>query len=731
MRWRRGKSERTRLGCGCLGAVGIVRRSGCISPLIGLAGLVLVCVTGLVGAAGAMAAPCPNQKFRSGPSADLPNCRAYELVTPADKGRTQALTFSGGATTAVPSSDGEGVALQTIVPLGPNPSLAGARAIFSRTETGWEMKSVMEPGANGQAIRMRLFSPDLSELAFESETGLNFGEVSEDIDFDAGPVGGPYALLAEIPRKDVAGVSTLFLGASASLSHVLFASVDHDLPLSGEERAAAEATDGGALDLYDWSGGNLHLVNVTENGSLLDQCGAILGGGGGTGQSKGTVNAVSQDGSKIFFTTPAKTNTASGPGCQEPTRLYMRVNGGEPLEVSAPEPGVIPPKTLPVRYNYATPNGSKVFFNTETVLTPGDTSNANKLFEYDTEAPEGERLKLIASGVPPTTGVGLEERKGFYFSEDGSTVYVESYNGVSQEINRYDASTGERSPVAVLRPSNNEPSSTPDGEYFLFPSEGVGGEPRGEGHSEMYRYDNASKSVMCVTCGAGAAPEHGEVVGVGLETVLESEDEVPALTQISEDGQRVFFQTTAQLVPQDTNSTTTVEGSANGHPGLDVYEWEAEGVEEAPGVFCGAVNGCTHLLSSGEDVGPSTLLGASRNGRDVFFESAARLTPQDTDEFPDIYDARVDGGFPPPPPPLECLSCQGVGSSPPLFGVPATGSFVGAGNLATYVKEKPKPKNGPKKKRPKAKRARSGIHRRKRGIVRHGGRAMRVHRRGV
>jgi hypothetical protein len=723
MRWRRGKAERTLSGGGCLGAVGIVRCSKRISLLWGLAGLVLVCVMGLMGATGAVAASCPNQRFRSGPSADLPDCRAYELVTPADKGRTQALTFSEGATTAIPSSDGEGVALQTIVPLGPNPSLAGARAVFSRTETGWEMKSAMEPDADGQALKMRLFSPDLSRLAFESETGLNFGEVSKDIDFDAGPVGGPYALLAEIPRD----VDTLFLGASASFNDVLFGSVDHDLPLSGEEGTAAEATDSGALDLYDWSGGNLHLVNVTGDGSPLDQCGATLGGGGGTGESKGTVNAVSQDGSKIFFTTPGKTNTASGPGCQEPTRLYMRVDGGEPLEVSAPEPGVIPPKILPVRYNYATPNGSEVFFNTKMVLMSGETSNANKLFEYNTEAPAGERLKLIASGVPSTVGVGLEEREGFDFSVDGSTVYVESYNGVSQEINRYDTGTGEQTPVAVLRP-NDEPSySTPNGEFFLFPSKGVEGEPRGEGHNEMYRYDNASKSVICVTCGVGTAPEHGEVVAVSFETVLESEDEVPALTQISEDGQRVFFQTTAQLVPQDTNSTTTIEGSENGHPGLDVYEWEAEGAEEAPGVFCEAVNGCTHLLSSGEDVGPSTLLGVSRDGRDVFLESAARLAPQDTDEFPDIYDARIDGGFPPSPPPLECLSCQGVGSPPPLFGVPATGSFVGAGNVATYVKEKPKLT----KKRPKAKRARRGIHRRKRGITRRRGRAMRFNRRGV
>ncbi len=44
-----------------------------------------------------------------------------------------------------------------------------------------------------------------------------------------------------------------------------------------------------------------------------------------------------------------------------------------------------------MRYNYATPEGSKVFFNTQTPLTAGETpeeKSENKLFEYDTESPK-------------------------------------------------------------------------------------------------------------------------------------------------------------------------------------------------------------------------------------------------------------------------------------------------------------------------------------------------------
>ena len=96
---------------------------------------------------------------------------------------------------------------------------------------------------------------------------------------------------------------------------------------------------------------------------------------------------------------------------------------------------------------------------------------------------------------------------------------------------------------------------------------------------------------------------------------------------------------------------------------------------------CWLSQGCTHLLSSGEDVGPAAFLGASREWQQcVLCDGGTARAAGDADEFHNIYDARVDGGFAPPSPTPECLSCQGVGSPPPLFSTPASVSFAGAGN---------------------------------------------------
>jgi hypothetical protein len=676
----------------------------------------------------AFAETCPNAALRTGPSASLPDCRAYELVTPADKGRTQDLTFSLGTDNAIAAPDGERIALRTSVPLGPNPNTRGSRAVFSRTATGWEMKSALPPASGESQSEIGLFTPDLSQVGLEYEpVVLNAVDRPSETTYEVGPVGGPYTVLASVPQ----GLTTQLLGASPDFSHVVLGSADHSL-LPAAEGITAE----GAFALYEWTGGHLRLVNVNNEGSLVSECGAMLGFGEG-GNRHSAHNAVSSDGSKIFFTAPdIQHGQSSSPACEHegeagsivnPTRLYMRVNGSETIQVSAPAPGVIPAEFFPVRYNGASVDGAKVFFNTETPLTaddmaPSNGRHDNELYEYETNTRKLTRISRGESGTAEghvlLEAIG-EESSGVVVSEDGSTVYFRAtgrltstapaLQGVSGEeyLYRYDTTTGTIRYIAtVTRPSGEFSSpiqsayTTPNGEFLMFLSGSIPGEPRGQGHGEFYRYDNADGSVMCVSCGPGNAPAQGEASLPTTQSDLFGAlaDLTPKLIPMSADGRYVFFNTSAQLVPQDVNSTEV--SGFGGEPGKDVYEWEAD---DAGG--CELVQGCTHLISSGQTEFPSTFLGASVDGRDLFFATQSPLVPQDTDEFMDIYDARIDGGFASSPQAPECLSCQGVGSPPPLFSTPASVSFTGAGNpMAPTVKVKLPKKKSKKRLKKKSKR---------------------------
>jgi len=675
---------------------------------------------------GKAAQPCPNEPLRTGPSASLPDCRAYELITPADLGRTQDMTFNG-EDHATPSADGEHVALRTIAEiepdLGTSPSPDGTHAVFSRTPQGWTMRSVVDPGSDSaNYVQMDLFSPDLSQVGLDTFAYLNNLERSPDKTFEVGPVGGPYTVVAKVPLREATGapISAEFVGANAgtasvpAFSDVLLDSSDHGLASSASERAVAEGagTVAETKDVYEWSGGQLRLVNVTSEGALTSPCGAVLGDGIAE-LGPGAINAVSEDGSKIFFTSPQSGGNSGSCGGELP-RLYMRVDGKETVEVSKPQGVTVEPsERKPVEYIGATPDGSKVFFTTETRITKetaaqeaeeeaakknGQASYPNmKLFMYDTVT---GKLTLAAFGVK---GGNDGNRKFFVISGDGSTVYYQTppASDATEKLYRYETGreTGPGNPVFVARSGEPAHSAEPmyttrNGEFLTFASSEVtdaeypNGEPLGEpgaGYTELYRYDSADGRVRCVSCGEGAPAkgvvysEFGVVYDKGPFGLA---DEIPGLVPMSEDGRRVFFETSAQLVRQDTNSTKHESAKKSGNLGLDVYEWEGFGVGDGRGVVCGVVVGCTFLLSSGEGVGPEAFLGASKDGRDIFFTSAAQLLPQATPEFTNIYDARIDGGFPQPAAKPECTSCQGVGSPPPLFSVPASVAFQGSGNPA-------------------------------------------------
>ena len=163
---------------------------------------------------------------------------------------------------------------------------------------------------------------------------------------------------------------------------------------------------------------------------------------------------------------------------------------------------------------------------------------------------------------------------------------------------------------------------------------------------------------------------------------------VPEVMDASENGDYVFFDTPSALVPQDIDGETAPEGARSEHSSpaysvsSDVYEWRKDGVGG-----CSRVEGCVALISSGAGGYKVELLGTTRSGGDVFFATHESLVAQDMDTSGDVYDARIDGGFPAAAPgPVECEAgaCQSPGGAP-LDTTPASLSFAGPGNPVVSV----------------------------------------------
>ncbi len=214
---------------------------------------------------------------------------------------------------------------------------------------------------------------------------------------------------------------------------------------------------------------------------------------------------------------------------------------------------------------------------------------------------------------------------------------------------------------------------TPSGDDAAFPSTlalaGNGEETAG--HSEVYRYDAPTEKLTCVSCSTTGAPSAGDA-SLAFDGL-----------SLTNDGSRVFFNTTDALVGSDTDKRQ------------DVYEWELPGqgnCETSSPTFNKASGACLALISAGTSAFDSGLLSVDANGNDAYFFTRDSLALQDKNgPTMKIYDAREGGGFPYQFPSPACKSsdeCHGASSpAPPPLQV---GTESGTPHNA---EEEPKPKS--------------------------------------
>lgn len=400
----------------------------------------------------------------------------------------------------------------------------------------------------------------------------------------------------------------------------------------------------------------------------------------------------------------------------------------------------------------ASQDGSKVFFRTSQPLLGGDSSN--NIYEYDFDAPAGQRVVRVSGGDATVSDPVANVFGHPQISEDGSHVYffakgvlTTTPNGFGQSAQpdannlyvferdaRYPA--GHMAFVATLSADaveelwkNLTPTGadlTPDGRFLLFTSHTDLTPDDTSTAQQVFRYDADptqaegeanTPSLVRISVGQGGFNDNGntsvddaEIVSPasGFEDTVEEEEYNPdayaTYRSISANGEYVFFQSPDGLTPEALNNKVvgTVEnGGFKGQPlhAMNVYEYR---------------DGVVSLISDGrdlthlQDVSIVKLVGTSESGNDVFFDTSDQLVAQDTDDNLDVYDARIDGGFPAPPAPSGCLgeACQGQLSSAPTLLSP--GSEFQAGANPPLVGPAPTVASKPKPKKPKPKKCGKG-----------------------
>ncbi len=552
-------------------------------------------------------ASCPNEQLRGGFSASLPDCRAYELVTPPTKTSVQV---EGVGPVAV---DGDAVGFSTHEPL-PGAPTAGNSYMAMRGAGGWSSE-VLNPlesytGATcvSHAPTAWAFSDELSEalVTFGHDSrasevgGGNAGDGTEcnaeGLQVVPGePVGyqnlllrdnatGAYRLV-NLPPSGVTPADAHFKGASADLSHVVFSE------LASLVAPAPAPVVGGPEDLYEWDQGVLRLLSV-----LPDRTPAQGTLAAAPAQGIGSP-AISADGSRIVFT--------SGGG------LYIRIDGERTVQVNESQrPGA----SGGGAFQAMSADGSTVLFTDESQLTLGSTAALGEPDLYECVLPEGasrcELSDLTVAGagehadVLKVSPLGSQDSSHVYFTAKGvlasnTREYTNSEGNTEVEsaepgqYNLYVRDGGTTTFIAALNSEGADSGGSavsPDGAWFAFVSSksltGYGNIlPGGSSQPEVFLYSAESDShpptLVCASCNpSGEAPAGG---GAGLP---------PVAQRPLSDGGRLFFDTWEALVPSDTNDQE------------DVYEYE---------------DGRQSLISSGTSARRSEFAGASESGGDVFF----------------------------------------------------------------------------------------------------------------
>jgi hypothetical protein len=654
----------------------------------------------------------------------LPECRAYEQVSPVEKSGFDAPSVRVLQFPVQTTGSGNSIAYMSIGSFaGPAAALLPSAYISTRGDAGWQTKNVTPPTLTEMPITTTEqgygydFSPDLAnvvlKLPFQALAPVSEPTPPGAYNLFLHGSDGSYKLVTAAPPANPPGGCEegwcfeeqdvpAFMGGNSGTSgtpeftHVLFEENESLLttPMVGSARGVENLYESNMTEPAE---SRVHPVGVLPDGSVAAG-GSVVGSGVNVRYSSTWIDtqnngqraerAISRDGSHVVF------QAAADGGIPDPsqsglTEVYDRVDASSTIELSAPAPGATPANTNPepAQFWAASADGSKVFFTSSAELTTqsntGPENGGSDLYVYDTAA--GSLSDLTVDAADPT-GAGV--MGVLNASEDGSYVYfvaagqLVAGKGVAGEPNLYVSHNG-GAPVYITTLAGADGQDwtsnstrlnayvTPDGKHAAFMSvksltgyDNHDQSKPGELDSQVYEYSAESEQLVCASCDpSGARPIGSSFLGFSPFRQVSTPFHHPRL--LSNDGGRVFFSTTQPTVPE-----TSSRFESN-----NVFEYR---------------DGKIYELARN-----AYFLDASESGSDAFIATREQLSAGDRDETVDVYDARVDGGFAHlTPVPCAESECRQPYAEAPSSVTPSSTLFTGAGNMTATPAVKPPASSG-------------------------------------
>jgi hypothetical protein len=590
---------------------------------------------------------CPNNQLRQETGSNtLPDCRAYELVTPSFA--NGALVMTRGSTGVPYNATGPSrmsySASFALFPDedGPATNQVNDMYVSTRTDNGWIQRYAGLPPTQTASmggppvyfleplIYINISFAEVSDGAQASpnlDRLINYshglpvdsftGEFSELPNGTAGRSNGsrgqwsnaPYVWnttsgdLAErwptnLPEMGLKGEQFVGLPeASADFSHLVFMS-DTPFATTGPNGAdldrdvqccsGADVPEFLPAPIYD----NDINAKTVKLASLKED---------NTTQFNGYIMHTSNDGSRILMS-EEWTNASPGQGHQSfpagwrgqleiEGPLYLRVDGQNTLEFLNGR-----------HFNYigSTADGKTVYVRSSEQLTPDDHDNSADLFVWHEESPD--TLTRVSVGGFGNAG-NEDECGGAGWSGGGCSIEVTDFRAYAKI-----GSAGQGGNT-----SSDQTIASKSGDiYFLSPERLVAGKGEvGEGNLYLYRQGQ----VKYVTT------MKGQPTCTSLETAGGCASSPVARMEVTPDGSHMAF---------ITNSNVTAYDSA-GHTEMYTYD------PESGRVVCASCRPDGHP-PVGETLGSQNGRFITEDGRVFFSETADALVPKDTDGVEDVYE---------------------------------------------------------------------------------------------